>query len=88
MGYLRQVSSKDVRSHSCVRCGGMTVPELMVEDLQAAWGSRCVLCGDRQDSVIRANRAAQSLHEGQAFDRTRSRGLRRHGSPRPVGLAL
>lgn len=80
MGSLRQVSSQAVRSDSCVRCGGMTVPELMVEDLQAAWGLRCVLCGDRQDKVILANRATQSVQEARALEPTRRSGLRLVGS--------
>jgi len=80
MSYLHRCSSRSVRSDSCPRCGGMTVPELMVEDLQAAWGLRCVLCGDRQDRVILANRASQSVHEARALEHTRRSGLRLVGS--------
>ncbi len=41
----------------CVRCGGLTVPELIEGTLQDTWGCRCVLCGARFDPVILANQS-------------------------------
>jgi len=82
MGSLHQFSSKAVQPDICLRCGGMTVPELMVEELQEVWGARCVHCGDRRDPVILANRASQARHEEIG-----PTGLRRHGALRLAGSA-
>jgi len=66
----------------CIRCGGLTVPDTIVEALQGMWGRRCVLCGDRLDAVILANRSKQKRRE--QLDRLKA-GRKKKTTRRKIG---
>jgi hypothetical protein len=46
----------DVSSQACSRCGGLTVPEWMREEMIVSPARRCIICGDIVDPVILRNR--------------------------------
>jgi len=66
---------KEAMNTACRRCGGLMVMEWGMDLLEALMErtlplQRCVLCGDREDEVIRRNRTAPSM---PVTERTRHR---------------
>lgn len=50
---------KNIRTDRCHRCGGLMVPEKVLEIGSIDW--HCISCGERIDSVILAHRKRDSV---------------------------